>query len=496
MLDPVVRLRNSIINDELSIVKMILRRYPDLLYCIDSSNGWSLLHYASFHGRYLICVHLIQLRCERDEIRTTFLNNTAVHLALINGDEQTIHLLLQHFPLCINMKGQDGYTPIHFCCRYNYYQVLSLLISCGAKLDLPDDKHGDYPLHVAIKYGNLDVAKILIQNGQQDSIYNKMHMKPSDVGYSFEIIKQYLKLLKEEETRETQLIKINTNITTTSLNTMGTAHSYMSNNKNNNKNNHSIGSKTPNLKSDGAGTLISNNPNDYGSTSRLAKPVKATAHLKSASKLSNLQIHPISTKNNSTNVSNTSSGDEIEVMVNNTPVIVPPSAIIQTSSDNANYGGYSSNNGKPSNNTNGIQIRTMSPSPIVINTPNNMNNARRFPSSVSFLDTPNTSSSFDIQNEKENGHSFGSPLELKKTGDLQSKSSMNFLRSNDTPKSTLEHDEELKSLKSTPHSPSFSDLGDESSCNIVAKKDSQDIDSRKKSSILLNVPIAKVREHL
>ncbi|KAL6940857.1 hypothetical protein ACO0QE_004775 [Hanseniaspora vineae] len=391
------------------------------------------------------------------------------------------------------MKGQDGYTPIHFCCRYNYYQVLSLLISCGAKLDLPDDKHGDYPLHVAIKYGNLDVAKILIQNGQQDSIYNKMHMKPSDVGYSFEVIKQYLKMLKDEETRETQLIKINTNLTTTSSNTMGTTYSSVSNINQSNRSSYSIANNVSTLKGEnGAGTLISNNPNDYGSTGRLPKPAKTNAHVRNGSKLSNLQIHPISTKNNSNTISNASSGDEVEVMVNNTPVIVPPSAIIQTNTGNSNNSGNNSNH-----HNNNLQIKTMSPSPIVINTPINMNNARRFPSSVSFLNTPTTSGSFDLQNEKENAQSFGSPLELRKSGDFQSKSSLNFLRSTGTPRSTVDRDDdEVKSLKSTPHSLNFSDPDEGSSSSIAVKKDSQEFDNRKKGSILLNVPIAKVREHV
>lgn len=123
--EPSTRLRDAIIEGNLLIVKRLLRRHPELLTNINPANGWSSLHYAAYHGRYLICVHLIQLGHDKHEIIKTFKGNTCVHLALINGHEQTTHLLLQHFPRFINEKGEHGRTPVHFACMYDHFQCLS-----------------------------------------------------------------------------------------------------------------------------------------------------------------------------------------------------------------------------------------------------------------------------------------------------------------------------------------------------------------------------------
>lgn len=196
--DPSIRLRNAIIEGNLLIVKRLLRRFPELLTNIDSSNGWSSLHYASYHGRYLICVLLIKMGHDRHEILTTFEHDTCVHLALMNGHEQTTHLLLQHFPQFINHKGNMGRTPAHIACMHDYHQVLSLLIGVGAMFLLPDD-NGDTPLHVCLEYGNINCMRLLVLEVEatDDQVKNKDNWRPSDVSITFEMRKTFRVLLKE-----------------------------------------------------------------------------------------------------------------------------------------------------------------------------------------------------------------------------------------------------------------------------------------------------------
>ncbi|SSD61168.1 uncharacterized protein SCODWIG_02929 [Saccharomycodes ludwigii] len=246
MLDPAIRLRKNIIDGNLLIVKRLLRRFPDLLENIDSENGWSSLHYAAFHGRYLVCVHLIQLGHDSQEILKTFKGNTAVHLSIVNGDEQNTHLLLQRFPSCIDMKGDHGWTPVHLACRYNYHKCLELLINVGASLDIRDDVNGDFPLHVAVKYGSLECTKLLIEQGANDKLYNDLSWKPSDVVYSFEFLKSYQKLLKEYKNMMTLNVhnkqQLQNNIdednnTGITINMANSTDNTINNNNNNNNNN-------------------------------------------------------------------------------------------------------------------------------------------------------------------------------------------------------------------------------------------------------------------
>lgn len=203
--EPSIRLREAIIEGNLLTVKRLLRLYPDLLTNIDPSNGWSSLHYASFHGRYLVCVLLIQLGHDKHEIIKTFKGNTCVHLSLMKGHEQTTHLLIQHFPNFINFKGDMGRTPTHIACLNDYYQCLSLLVGVGAKLNRKDNM-GDTPLHLCMQYGSINCIKMLIQelnftlNDEDSSRYkNKNHWRPSDVAVTFEMRKIYYTVVRENE---------------------------------------------------------------------------------------------------------------------------------------------------------------------------------------------------------------------------------------------------------------------------------------------------------
>ncbi|CAI4048433.1 hypothetical protein N7582_004375 [Saccharomyces uvarum] len=197
--EPSTRLREAIIEGNLLIVKRLLRRYPDLLTNIDSENGWSSLHYASYHGRYLICVYLIQLGHDKHELIKTFKGNTCVHLALMKGHEQTLHLLLQQFPQFINHRGENGRAPIHIACMKNYYQCLSLLIGVGADLWVMDT-NGDTPLHVCLEYGSLNCMKMLVNEGEvslDDNVKDNGNWKPIDVAQTFEVGNVYSKVLQD-----------------------------------------------------------------------------------------------------------------------------------------------------------------------------------------------------------------------------------------------------------------------------------------------------------
>lgn len=197
--DPSVRLREAVIEGNLLIVKRLLRRFPCYLTNIDPENGWTSLHYASYHGRYLICVYLIQLGHDKRELATTFKGNTCVHLALMNGHEQTTHLLLQYFPGFIDRPGEHGRAPIHIACMHDHFQCLSLLMGVGAKLDITDDD-GDTALHVCLEYGSVHCMKLLVlEGGANDNAKNNLNWKPSDVAETFELGKLYAKILKEAQ---------------------------------------------------------------------------------------------------------------------------------------------------------------------------------------------------------------------------------------------------------------------------------------------------------
>lgn len=218
MLDPSARLRNAVIAGNLAIVKRILSRFPELWLNVDPNHqGWSNLHYASYHGHYLICFHLITfinktLGNLQNEYTTldllTFDNLSVLHLSMEHHHSQTLHYLLQEFPgkLWLNsVGGPHKQSPLHYCCKYNFKEGTNLLLEFGADYNLTDD-NGDTCLHLCFQYGSIDCLReisnyIIAQSKDKDTakatvqalekVKNNNGWIAKDFASSFELIQQY-----------------------------------------------------------------------------------------------------------------------------------------------------------------------------------------------------------------------------------------------------------------------------------------------------------------
>ncbi|SGZ48206.1 CIC11C00000001279 [Sungouiella intermedia] len=173
MQEPPQRLRGAIIRGNLPITKRLLARFPELWLNIDPNNhGWCNLHYASYHGNYLVCFHLVSLMnrmresanvCDLDLI--TFDNLTVLHMPLMNHHSQTLHFLLQEFSghRWINHRGGPlSRTPLHYCCVHQFADGLKLLLEFGADWTA-QDKNGDTCLHLCFEFGHLDGLEELVK---------------------------------------------------------------------------------------------------------------------------------------------------------------------------------------------------------------------------------------------------------------------------------------------------------------------------------------------
>lgn len=171
MLDAPERLRAAIVKGNLGIVKRLLARYPELWLNTDpNNNGWCNLHYASYHGHYLVCFHLVSTMRRRkaapsDIELVTFDNLTVLHMPLQHHHSQTLHYLLQEFlaPRWIDHRGGALLrTPLHYCCMYGFLDGLKLLLEFGADWAL-QDKNGDTALHVCCSYGDTACLEELVR---------------------------------------------------------------------------------------------------------------------------------------------------------------------------------------------------------------------------------------------------------------------------------------------------------------------------------------------
>ncbi|KAI5960266.1 AVO2 [Candida margitis] len=218
MLDPSSRLRNAVISGNLAIVKRILSRFPDLWLNVDPNHqGWSNLHYASYHGHYLICFHLITfinktLGNLQNEYTTldllTFDNLNVLHLCMEHHHSQTLHYLLQEFPGKIwlnSLGGEHKQSALHYSCKYDFKEGTNLLLEFGANYQLLD-ANGDTCLHLCFQYGSRDClceilnyiiaeskdkrsAQMALETLEKVKNFNGWIAK--DFASSFELIQQY-----------------------------------------------------------------------------------------------------------------------------------------------------------------------------------------------------------------------------------------------------------------------------------------------------------------
>ncbi len=105
---------------------MLLDKECDIDYVSDK--GRSALHMAVWNKRYIIVKHLIRRDC------------------------------------ALNSHGSYGDTPIMFCARRGYPDIMRLLLKAGCNVEMCN-REKDTPLHYAVRYGNNVVMMMLIDAG-------------------------------------------------------------------------------------------------------------------------------------------------------------------------------------------------------------------------------------------------------------------------------------------------------------------------------------------
>ena len=70
---------------------------------------------------------------------------------------------------CCNINADEefieGLAPIHVACKYNQLPMVKLLLAHGCSPNLPSRVYGNTPLHYACFYGHLDIAQHLLDEG-------------------------------------------------------------------------------------------------------------------------------------------------------------------------------------------------------------------------------------------------------------------------------------------------------------------------------------------
>ncbi|XP_046573610.1 26S proteasome non-ATPase regulatory subunit 10-like [Haliotis rubra] len=132
-------------------------------YDIDINNkNVSPLLQAAWLGQRDVCEFLVCMGANVSQVDDD--GDNALHWGCRGGHLGIVKYLLSLCSLDINSKGKGGKTPVMHAASWKHTRVCELLVSRGANLSEVDDNSNNV-LHIASKFGQLDVMKSLLSQG-------------------------------------------------------------------------------------------------------------------------------------------------------------------------------------------------------------------------------------------------------------------------------------------------------------------------------------------
>lgn len=200
-------LQEAVIEGNVDKIKLLLDHKPEDIYAVNTTNGWSLLHYAldaNQHesieyllakspvlAKHVACLgenamhHVAFLKSHKDAlvyIRTLFqidpemvharnmIGNTPFLTAMLLKNEECVRLFLEMCPAVIHHRNDSGYNPLFFAWSYEMSEFV-----LRTKPQLIDEvlQNGDTPLHEFASTNRPRGAVQLLLNTKPELIFQR-----------------------------------------------------------------------------------------------------------------------------------------------------------------------------------------------------------------------------------------------------------------------------------------------------------------------------------
>lgn len=173
---PLDNAANNESNNNLKMVGLLLERSANVN--VKDNQGFTPLHGAASNSNNnnLAMVRLLLLK-DADPTATDENGWTPLHSAMANPNKNSLEiakLLLQNRTYVnrtyVNSQDKDGYTPLHLAISLNDDHSLAnvqFFIEQGAYVNTSLKDSGETPLHGAVRNGNLDIVRLLVQKGAE-----------------------------------------------------------------------------------------------------------------------------------------------------------------------------------------------------------------------------------------------------------------------------------------------------------------------------------------
>ena len=173
----------AVTDSRLDLVELLVNNGVSLLDC--NNCGHNALHHSIYHED-VKCTELLLHLIEKDEGKkrivdstTVIRNDSCLHIAVDVGSVVLTEMLLQ-FQSNINILNNLGHSPLFAAVRNNSTDLVSCLLKGGADpgIEGAENVRGHYQtrprklsaLHVAVSNGNLDIVKLLVENGTRINV--------------------------------------------------------------------------------------------------------------------------------------------------------------------------------------------------------------------------------------------------------------------------------------------------------------------------------------
>ena len=150
------------INKNDNVVHALLSDYQCLVDA-KGQDGYTALHYSCRYGHVDIVRTLVKHKANVNA--RTDSGDTPLMLAAINKNDNVVHALLSDYQCLVDAKGQDGYTALHYSCRYGHVDIVRTLVKHKANVNARTDS-GDTPLTLATRYKHDNVVHALLSDSQ------------------------------------------------------------------------------------------------------------------------------------------------------------------------------------------------------------------------------------------------------------------------------------------------------------------------------------------
>ncbi len=141
--------------------------------------GYTPLHLAA-QGNLITIGELLMKNGAQIEA-TTFDNNSTPLLLACRSDASEVAAHLIYKGANVNAQQKDGITPLHAAVFQENIQLVRLLLSKGAGVNVPEKECGSTPLHVAVVQENIQLAELLLNkdaniNAQEKDGSTPLHL--------------------------------------------------------------------------------------------------------------------------------------------------------------------------------------------------------------------------------------------------------------------------------------------------------------------------------